>query len=215
MTNAKPSGRSQKAAARRETIVHAALDEFIERGFAAARMEDIASRAGVAKGTIYLHFKDKEALFEGIVRQEILLPPGSAAMDEIKPGEMVRAFIERTMVPLVRHAGQSRRAAVVRLVISEAPRFPGLAKAYYRVAIERGLNVFGGLARRARRTGELNGNALERFPQLFVAPVILGILWSGLFERFHHLDVEAMLRAHLDLIFGPAPKPKPSRSKRG
>lgn len=178
-------------------------------------MEDIASRAGVAKGTIYLHFKDKEDLFEGIVRQEILPSSGSAATDEMKPGETVRAFVERTIVPLLRDAEQSRRAAVVRLVISEAPRFPGLAKVYYRVAIESGLNAFGGLARRARRTGELSGNALERFPQLFIAPLILGILWSGLFERFHHLDVEAMFRAHLDLIFGPALKRKSSRSKRG
>src|SRR5262245_59921894 len=60
--------RAQKAAARRDAILSAALDEFAAQGFAAARLDDVARRAGVAKGTIYLHFRDKEALFQELVR---------------------------------------------------------------------------------------------------------------------------------------------------
>src|SRR6184192_311620 len=62
------SNRAERAAERRGAIIEAAMDEFIARGFAATRLDDVAQRAGVAKGTIYLHFKDKEALFEELVR---------------------------------------------------------------------------------------------------------------------------------------------------
>ncbi len=67
-----PSNRAERAAERRGAIIEAAMDEFIARGFAATRLDDVASRAGVAKGTIYLHFKDKEALFEELIRTAIV-----------------------------------------------------------------------------------------------------------------------------------------------
>src|SRR5437588_5184906 len=66
------SNRAARAAERREAIIAAALDEFVARGFAATRLDDVASRAGVAKGTIYLHFKDKEALFQELVRTSLV-----------------------------------------------------------------------------------------------------------------------------------------------
>src|SRR6267142_1783047 len=63
-----PSNRAERTAERREAIIEAALDEFISRGFTATRIDDVARRAGVAKGTIYLHFKDKESMFEELIR---------------------------------------------------------------------------------------------------------------------------------------------------
>src|SRR5580692_5393999 len=66
------ANRAEKAAERRAAIVKAALDEFIARGFTATRLDDVAKRAGVAKGTIYLHFKDKESMFEELVRTAIV-----------------------------------------------------------------------------------------------------------------------------------------------
>src|SRR6266699_1714097 len=63
-----PSNRAERTAERRQAIIEAALDEFISRGFTATRIDDVARRAGVAKGTIYLHFKDKESMFEELIR---------------------------------------------------------------------------------------------------------------------------------------------------
>jgi AcrR family transcriptional regulator len=185
---------------RDEAIVKAALQEFTRHGFAAARMDDIARRAGVGKGTIYLRFKDKEALFEGIIRQEIS-PLVNAAATALKPGESVRAFLERTVIPILRNPGRSRRTDVLRLLIGEAPRFPKLAEFYFRTIVKPGLEAFGRLARHAFEEGELSHVAPIRYPQLLLAPVIIGLLWSGLFDRFHPLDVEAMLRAHFDQMF--------------
>ena len=68
----RPPSRAERAAERRQAIVAAALEEFIARGFTATRLDDVAKRAGVAKGTIYLHFKDKESMFEELIRTAIV-----------------------------------------------------------------------------------------------------------------------------------------------
>ena len=192
--------RTSATAERDEAIVKAALEEFTRHGFAAARMEDIARRAAVAKGTIYLRFKDKESLFEAIIRQEIS-PLVAAAAGALGPGESVRAFMERTLMPLLRDPGRGRRTAVLRLLVAEAARFPKLAELYFRAIVEPGLKIFGRLARQAFDQGELSNSAPVRYPQLLLAPAVLGLLWSGLFERFHPLDIEAMLHAHFDQLF--------------
>ena len=72
LLQATPANRAERAAERRAAIIEAALEEFIARGFAATRLDDVARRAGVAKGTIYLHFKDKESMFEELVRTAIV-----------------------------------------------------------------------------------------------------------------------------------------------
>ena len=88
-----PSSRAARAAERRQAIIEAALDEFIARGFAATRLDDVAKRAGVAKGTIYLHFKDKEALFQELIRTA-LVPLISRLAAPPPPGGSVRAALE-------------------------------------------------------------------------------------------------------------------------
>jgi AcrR family transcriptional regulator len=197
--------RARNKAARYRAIVSAALDEFTEKGFAAARIEDVARRAGVAKGTIYLHFKDKEALFEGILRQ--VIGPGVAGFESVEPlpGESARAFAARIILPLIADPEATRRGDVVRLIIADGPRFPALAEVYFRVVVERGLVLARRIARHAAETGELLGDALDRFPQLLIAPGVLGLIWAGLFDRFQHLDIGAMFEAHLDLLFRPGP----------
>jgi AcrR family transcriptional regulator len=192
--------RAENTARRRLAVIDAALDVFTEKGFAAARMEDIARQAGVAKGTIYLQFRDKEALFEAIVRQEIS-PFVGALGSGLAPGETVRAFLHRTVLPFLQDLHRSRRGAIIRLMIAEAGRFPKLAKLYFRMVVEPGLTIFGKLARRARKTGELRNAAVVQFPQLMIAPALVALLWPALFERYQHLDVEGMLRAHFDQLF--------------
>jgi AcrR family transcriptional regulator len=200
-TEASPQGRAQKAAARRQAILSAALDEFAARGFAAARLDDVADRAGVAKGTIYVHFADKEALFQEIVRTMVvpLVMNLAAAPPDNVP---TRVVLERLIDVFVREVYGTRRREIVRLIMTEGPRFPALAEFYYREVVERGIVGMRALLSRAVARGELKDDAPVRFPHLIVAPLMLSIIWSGLFDRFAPLDVAALMRAHLDLIFG-------------
>src|SRR3569832_2852275 len=88
-----PAGRTERAAERRAAIVEAAMEEFIARGFAATRLDDVAKRAGVAKGTIYLHFKDKESMFEELVRT-VIVPVVERLNALPPPAGRVRDLIE-------------------------------------------------------------------------------------------------------------------------
>ena len=194
-------GRAQKAAARRQAILAAALDEFSARGFAATRLDDVAKRAGVAKGTIYLHFADKEALFQDIVRTMVV--PLVMNLAAVPSGDMpTRALLERMLEMFVREVYGTRRREIIRLIMTEGPRFPALAEFYYHEVVERGIAAMRGLLSRAVARGELKNDAAARFPHLVVAPLMLAIVWSGLFDRLAPLDVKALTRAHLDLIFG-------------
>ena len=202
---APPSRRQAASRARREAIADAALDVFVEKGFAAARMEDVAARAGVAKGTIYLHFKDKEGLFEEIVRTMLVAPLSQASVEGPRDDESARAFLERSFMPILLELAGTRRGDVVRLLIAEGTRFPKLAETYHREVIRRGLGLMAGLGARARARGEPGAEVLERHPQLVVAPALVGLIWSGLFGRLEPLDVRALVRAQFDLVFGKGP----------
>jgi AcrR family transcriptional regulator len=186
---------------RREAILSAALDEFSARGFAATRLDDVARRAGVAKGTIYLYFRDKESLFQELVRTT--LSPMVSAIEAAPMGDMpVRAVAENIIDLFVREIYGTHRKDVIRLVISEGARFPNLAEFYYREVIARVLPAMRALLRRGVERGEVAHDALARFPQLLVAPALVAILWNGMFDRFAPLDVHQLMRAHLDLLFG-------------
>jgi hypothetical protein len=100
----------------------------------------------------------------------------------------------------------TQRRNVLRLVMTEGPRFPELAEFYYHNVVGRAIAAMRALLARARQRGELADDTLIRFPQLIIAPGLVAIIWSGLFDRFAPLDVDAMLRAHLDALFeGVAP----------
>ena len=110
------------------------MDEFIARGFAATRLDDIARRAGVAKGTIYLHFKDKESMFEELIRTAIV-PFGSRLTTPPAPGGSVRDMVEALAKMFLQEVAGTRRADLVRLIIAEGPRFPAIADFYYREVV--------------------------------------------------------------------------------
>src|SRR4030088_972214 len=133
-----PGARAIRSMARREAILHAALDEFSARGFAAARLDDVAKRAGVAKGTIYLHFKDKEALFQELIRTA--LGPLSGRLSAPPPaGSSVRAALEGFAQTFAQEVVSTRRGDIVRLIVAEGARFPSVADFYYREVVSCGI----------------------------------------------------------------------------
>jgi AcrR family transcriptional regulator len=186
---------------RREAILAAALEEFSSRGFAATRLDDVARRAGVAKGTIYLYFRDKESLFQELLRA--MLTPLIGTIEAMGEADIPIGMLADRIVDLfVREVFETRRRDVIRLMIAEGGRFPKLAEFYYREVLSRIIAAMRKLLARAAARGEAPA-ALVDFPQLIAAPGLVAIVWSGLFGRFEPLDVRAMMRAHVDILFGP------------
>jgi len=195
------SNRATRAAERRDAIVEAAMDEFIARGFAATRLDDIAKRAGVAKGTIYLHFKDKESMFEELVRTVIV--PVVAKLNALPPPTgSVRDLIETFAGNFMKEVMGTRRGDLVRLIVAEGPRFPSVADFYYREVVSRGMAGMRALIELGIARGEIHQKNLARYPQILIAPAVIAVIWQSLFARHAPLDAQDMLRVHLDLIFG-------------
>jgi AcrR family transcriptional regulator len=195
------SSRAARAAERRAAIIEAALDEFIACGFTATRLDDVARRAGVAKGTIYLHFKDKESMFEELVRTAIV-PLVGRLVAPPSIGASVRDTLEGFTRTFIQEVATTRRGDIIRLIVAEGPRFPAIADFYYREVISRGLAGMRALIELAIARGEVSHPELSRFPQIVVAPAIVAVIWKSLFEKHSPLDATEMLRVHLDLIFG-------------
>jgi AcrR family transcriptional regulator len=198
---ANPPNRAARAAQRRAAIIAAGLDEFTARGFAATRLDDVAKRAGVAKGTIYLHFKDKEALFQELVRTA-LVPLIGNLMTVPAAGGSVREILERFAEIFVRDVAKTKRGDIVRLIMAEGTRFPSLADFYFREVVSRGLAGMRKLIEYGIERGEIRNARLADFPQIVIAPAMVAVMWQGLFSRHAPLDAVTMLKVHLDLIFG-------------
>jgi AcrR family transcriptional regulator len=191
--------RAAQSAARRDAILKAAFEEFSAAGFAATRLDDVARRAGVAKGTIYLHFTDKEALFQEIVRS--MLTPLVSNLENLRTLDApFRTIANRIVELFVTEVLDTDRKNIIRLMISEGPRFPKIAEFHYREVVSRVMAAMQIILQRAVERGEIQHKALAQFPQLLFAPALMAIIWNSLFARYSPLDARALLRAHLDIL---------------
>jgi AcrR family transcriptional regulator len=197
------------AEARRQAILKAALSVFAAHGFEAARLDDMAARAGVAKGTLYLYFRDKEALFEALIRDAIdpVLQrlQTVAAVPDMPLSRLLEALFSVFQTEML----GTERKLLVRLIIAEGPRFPAIAEFHYRNVVSRILPLIRSVAQRAVERGELRNDALARFPQLIAGPLLLAILWDAMFAKLEPLDVAGFLRAHREMLTGERTKGTP------
>jgi len=190
-----------RSAARRDAILSAALEEFSACGFEATRLDDVAKRADVAKGTIYLYFRDKESLFQELIRT--MLTPLVGTIEAMGAADLPMSVLAERIVDLfVREVYETRRKDVIRLMISEGRRFPKLAEFYYREVLSRIIAAMRAILGRAAARGEVP-QGLADFPQIIAAPGLVAVIWSGLFERYEPLDVRAMMKAHVDMLLAP------------
>lgn len=191
----------RRKTARPAEILEAALAAFAERGFAATRLEDVAERAGVTKGTLYLYFRNKEDLFKAVVRRELVpniemaeaMVAGSRAPNVVLLEQLV-GFFSRVMA--------SPLSAIPKLVLTEASNFPDLARFYLEEVVDRGKALFRGVIERGVAAGEFRPVDAESAVVCVLAPLLLAALWRHSFERSsgHSLDIDALCRAQLDLL---------------
>ncbi|MGH6921511.1 MAG: TetR family transcriptional regulator [Burkholderiales bacterium] len=199
-TRSRPRWRRRKDA-RPDEILAAALASFAERGFAAARLEDVAARAGISKGTLYLYFKGKEELFEAVVRATLV--PNLERLEALAATfEGPSAVLLERLLLTVAGVVDSRVGAIPKLVIAEAGNFPDLARFYLNEVIRRGLRLIGSILRRGIERGEFRHIDVEHTVFCVIAPMLIAALWKNSLEPHDDapLDAPALARAHLDLL---------------
>jgi AcrR family transcriptional regulator len=191
----------KKTAETHDRICEAALKRFLAEGFERTRMLDVARDAGVAKGTLYLYFPTKEALFEGVLTQMLGGAIRTLAFDPPAPDEPTRDLLRRALMPLLTDDQADLRQRLFELILTEGSRFPEVVAAYRKVALEPVFAAARRIAERARLRGEIASDAIERFPLLLLSPGVLVITWNRLFPN-ERLNPPEVFDAYFSLIFG-------------
>jgi len=181
-------------------ITAAALAAFAEKGYAATRVDDVARRAGVSKGLLYLYFKTKEELFKAVIRS-FIVPKIDALKSSIESSDLSATdFLRGPFLKFAASLPESPAKVLVRLMISEGPRHPDLTAYYWDNVVSLGLSALQGLIAKGVRDGEFRRSALDEFPQLIVSPVMFSVIWAILFEAQHKLDSDRLMQAHVELL---------------
>ena len=171
--------RARRKNARPGELLEAALDLFVEKGYAATRVEEVAARAGVSKGTLFLYFPSKEELFKAVVRENIA---GRFAQWQLE----LDAF-EGTSAELLRHCyavwweriGSTKASGITKLMFSEARNFPALAHFYQQEVLQPGTALVKRILARGMARGEFRPMDVNTGVYLVLAPMLFLMMWQN------------------------------------
>ncbi|MGH8120016.1 MAG: TetR/AcrR family transcriptional regulator [Gammaproteobacteria bacterium] len=180
-------------------ILKAALEVFTTHGYAATRIDDVAERAGVAKGTIYLYFPSKEELFAEVVRHAIL-PHFETIEAYAEKGGSAEEILRMQLQTIYSKLVSTEVRYIPRLIIGEGTRFPELTEFYYQEIISRCHRTLLAVIRRGVESGEFRAAALTWQPQAILSPALSAAIWLLLFDKYAPLDLDAYFRTHVDLL---------------
>lgn len=184
---------------RPQEIADAAFKEFAEKGYSAARIDDVARRAGVSKGLTYLYYKTKEDLFKAVVKN-VVVRRVDALLDDVETTELSSEdFIRGPLLTFMKRVPGSPIAIVIRLLIAEGRRHPDLVDYYYDNVVARGLEAIRGFLKRGVERGEFTPEATRLQPQLFLAPMMLSMIWRLIFAD-KPLDTDRLMEEQVDLL---------------
>jgi AcrR family transcriptional regulator len=204
MPRNKPRWQRRKQA-RPGEILAAALDLFRARGYAATRIEDVAKRAGVTKGTVYLYFPSKEALFKALVRESVL-PNIQRAEQMVRGHRGSPSDLLRDLLIMIggRIAADDRLSAFPKLMIAEAGNFPELARFYLRQVIRRGLRLIAFILARGVAAGEFAPMDYAATARLAIAPILFLALWRHSFAAHDAKGptAQAIVARHVEVFIG-------------
>jgi AcrR family transcriptional regulator len=204
--------------ARPQELLAAALDLFVERGYAAARLDDVAARAGVSKGTLYLYFENKEELFKAVVREN-LVSALAEAEDQIERSssnsrDLLRAFI----LSWWERVGATKLSGISKLMMAESGNFPDVARFYHEEVISRCNALIVGILERGIDRGEFRAVDTINANLVIVAPIVMLMMWKHSFHscRLEPISANDYLNCYLDLLInGLQARDLPSQDRPG
>lgn len=201
MPPGQPKWRRRKEA-RPAEIVAAALEVFAEKGFAAAKLDEIAARAGVSKGALYLYFETKQDLFTAVVRDAII-PNLDAVEAMARTADVPFAMLARMLLTRIGDLmSTSSLGAVAKMVIAESRNFPDLARVWHDEVVLKALSIVGMVVERAQVRGELKAGDPRHIAFSVVGPMLMGALWNETFTPVgaQPVDLRALAQQHIDTV---------------
>jgi len=184
---------------RPQEITEAALAAFAEKGYAATRVEEVARRAGVSKGLLYLYFATKEELFKAVVRS-FVVPRIDALIATVERSEMSSTeFLRGPFLDFVKTVPRSPVSVIIRLMIAEGPKHPDLRQFYWDNVVSRGLGAIRELLERGVRAGEFRRTAVTDLPHLFIMPVVFSVIYRLLFDA-ESAETDRIIQTQLDVL---------------
>lgn len=184
---------------RPQEITDAAFQVFAEKGYAPARVEEVARRAGVSKGLLYLYFRTKEELFKAVIRSFVIRRVDALLIAVEQTQLSSEAFIRGPLVDFMKQLPGSPVAVVIRLLIAEGPRHPDLLDFYWDNVVSKGMRAMSRIVERGVERGEFRDSAVTELPQLLIAPVMVSVVWKTLFAK-HRLDTDRLIETHIEML---------------
>ena len=192
---------TRRKEARPQELLAAALDLFVERGYAATRLDDVASRAGVSKGTLYLYFTNKEELFKAVVRENVVPVLGEAEeMIDRYEGSSIDLFRE-IVLGWWERIGNTKLSGITKLMMAESGNFPEVTQFYHDEVISRGNAMIVRMLERGIERGEFRRINVYQAMNLICAPMLMLMMWKHSFSacRTEPMSPEDYLNTFIDL----------------
>jgi AcrR family transcriptional regulator len=188
--------------ARPQELLEAALAVFVEKGYAATRLEEVAQRAGVAKATLYLYYDNKLELFKAVVRHALVERFDEVAKMQATASRGAREQLVGMLTAFVERVASSPLSGIPKLVIAEAGNFPEIARFYHDEVIERGRAMVVGALERGAAAGEFRAVDADYAWRIVIAPLLIAIIWKHSFQAFERepLDLRRHLEVQVDLL---------------
>ena len=201
MHSAAPA-RKRRKEARPSELLSAALTLFVEKGYAATRLEDVASLAGVSKGTLYLYYANKEALFKAVIQEGIV--PVIVENEEIAARHTGSSFslLEKLLDHWWNRIGCTAYAGIPKLMVAEAQNFPEIAAYYYANVIARARALVGAALQRGMESGEFHRHDIELTIDVVIAPLLMLLIWEFSLGQFQNTATSPRdyLAVHMKLL---------------
>ncbi len=196
--------RERRKEARPGELLDAALDLFVEKGFAATRSEEVAARAGVSKGTLFLYFPSKEELFKAVVRENLVRHQTEGAEEIARFEGPTPALLEYLVLEWWRRYGATKASGISKLVMSEARNFPDLARFFQDEVVTPGHAMVRSVLQRGIDRGEFRAVDLGMTVHSVLAPLLFLVTWKHSMAPCcppsEQIDPEAFIRHHTGLL---------------
>ncbi|WP_312163537.1 TetR/AcrR family transcriptional regulator [Phenylobacterium sp.] len=191
----------RRKADRPDEIVAAAIEVFSEKGFAAARLDDIAARAGISKGALYLYFATKEDIFRAVIEQGVAPNLGLVQAAIAAHGRSFPDLLRALAAIISSLAAASPVGGIIKMVIGESRNFPELARAWHDSLVAPALGAMTAAIAQAQARGELRPGDPRQYAVSLVSPMLLGVIWRETFVPVgaEPLDIPSLAQQHVEL----------------